>query len=452
MIGASPTSLSATVPAYLFQEYSDDDNLQAIFGAHNAFTQGYVDWFNQINLPVYTGLTGPLLDWVCTGLYGLPRPIIPTQAGPGIGLLESYPYNSLEFNQFFTAATQTFYTVSDDIYKRILTWQFFKGDGFNFTIPWLKRRVARFLIGQNGTSAPVGTQYVDGLALPANLSNLRVSSGTYVTQDGYVLSAAPNTPRVDWTSGSPELLVETASTNYVRYSSEIGGVFWTLTGGMEVLLGRSEILAPDQTPNATLLSETTSNTQHLVQTNGANNVGVGSVITHSVYAAPSAGSGTLFMISFGENSALFDVINGIASDPGGSVISTGIQPLANGWYRCWTTWLKSSSNEGFYLGAGAGAASTRIGNPANQIYVWGAQAEFGGMSSYIPSLNATVTRAQDVIAYPTWIDQTNAVSVQVLNGQVTIKITGFAALKPLFAAAIASGVLPLPAMYTYVVE
>ncbi|WP_258557194.1 hypothetical protein [Kluyvera ascorbata] len=39
---------------------------------------------------------------------------------------------------------------SDDLFKRIMTWNFYKGDGFYFTIPWLKRRVLRFLTGVDG--------------------------------------------------------------------------------------------------------------------------------------------------------------------------------------------------------------------------------------------------------------------------------------------------------------
>ncbi|STX01610.1 Uncharacterised protein [Kluyvera ascorbata] len=31
-----------------------------------------------------------------------------------------------------------------------MTWNFYKGDGFYFTIPWLKRRVLRFLTGVDG--------------------------------------------------------------------------------------------------------------------------------------------------------------------------------------------------------------------------------------------------------------------------------------------------------------
>lgn len=37
-----------------------------------------------------------------------------------------------------------------DVYKRILTWHLYKGDGFQFSTPWLKRRAHRFMNGVNG--------------------------------------------------------------------------------------------------------------------------------------------------------------------------------------------------------------------------------------------------------------------------------------------------------------
>ncbi|MGC9271932.1 MAG: hypothetical protein ACP5E6_17465, partial [Acidiphilium sp.] len=39
---------------------------------------------------------------------------------------------------------------SDDIYKRVLTWWLYRGDGQRFSIQWLRRRVARFIYGANG--------------------------------------------------------------------------------------------------------------------------------------------------------------------------------------------------------------------------------------------------------------------------------------------------------------
>ncbi|WMJ65680.1 hypothetical protein RBI80_00330 [Klebsiella variicola] len=49
-----------------------------------------------------------------------------------------------------------------------MTWNFYKGDGFYFSIPWIKRRILRFLLGVNGTDIlndqrwSISIQFVDG--------------------------------------------------------------------------------------------------------------------------------------------------------------------------------------------------------------------------------------------------------------------------------------------------
>ncbi len=119
--------VTKTIPSYLYALYQDDDDLQAFVAEQNNLTQSYVDWFNQIGLPIYTGplIVGYFLDWVSQGLYGYKRPV----------------------------------GMSDDILKRALTWHFYKGDGKYFDVRWLKRRIMRFLQGVNGTDQGTSTTY-----------------------------------------------------------------------------------------------------------------------------------------------------------------------------------------------------------------------------------------------------------------------------------------------------
>ncbi|EFS0967437.1 hypothetical protein HYB28_002684, partial [Salmonella enterica] len=49
--------------------------------------------------------------------------------------------------------------VPDDYFKRILTWNFYKGDGSHFCINWFKRRLARFIHGANGIDPPVQSTF-----------------------------------------------------------------------------------------------------------------------------------------------------------------------------------------------------------------------------------------------------------------------------------------------------
>lgn len=174
----SPTSVTKTIPSYLYFQYIDDQNLPALISSYNSLTQEYVDWFNEVNLPIYTGLQGDLLDWVGEGVYGVPRPSFGTTSINGvIGQIASVPYqgassgapnpnivNAISTTQVY--ATSTSFDTPDDIYKRVLTWFFYKGDGYDFSIPWLKKRIARFLFGDNGTD--VSIPFTDTISVTFN--------------------------------------------------------------------------------------------------------------------------------------------------------------------------------------------------------------------------------------------------------------------------------------------
>lgn len=153
------TTPANILPAYLYQEYNDDDNVRAFFTAYNILAQGYLDWFNTINLPIYTGLSSALLDWIAQGIYGLARPTISAGSVSIVGPLNTWAMNQIPLNESDTLGSVTLFTVSDDIFKRIITWHFFKGDGQQFCTTWLKRRIMRFLTGLNGTSPNIDNTY-----------------------------------------------------------------------------------------------------------------------------------------------------------------------------------------------------------------------------------------------------------------------------------------------------
>jgi hypothetical protein len=171
------TGLTTVIPSYLYQEYSDDDDLQGFVAAQNDMQQNFVDTFNALNLPIYPGplVAGKLLDWVGQGLYGMARPALSSGLPILMGPLNTYgpnwwfpmwdavpPSTSITFglNEIEMLSPQDVVVTDDDLYRRILTWHFYKGDGNYFNIRFLKRRVWRFLFGMNGTapeSIPPGT-------------------------------------------------------------------------------------------------------------------------------------------------------------------------------------------------------------------------------------------------------------------------------------------------------
>ena len=154
--------LTQTIPSYLFQEYADDADLQAFVSVFNTMAQEYVDWFNQVSLPVYTGplLTGTLLDWVAAGLYGIERPTL--------------------------AAT----AVSDDVFQRVISWHFFKADGKQFDVRWLKRRIMRFLAGRNGTDPGINQTYQISVRFAgAGVVDINVYTAIAITGPGAVYNS-----------------------------------------------------------------------------------------------------------------------------------------------------------------------------------------------------------------------------------------------------------------------
>ena len=169
--------LAAIIPAYPYEQYRDDENINSFFDAYNALAQPYLDWFNSINLPIYTGLSGTLLDWVAEGLYGIGRPTIAIVKTSGFGAFNTYTLNSIQFNASVTTGTATVFPATDDIFKRIITWNFYKNDGKIFTVKWLKRRIMRFLAGINGTDYD-GPTYQVSVTFPApNALNITLTNG-----------------------------------------------------------------------------------------------------------------------------------------------------------------------------------------------------------------------------------------------------------------------------------
>jgi hypothetical protein len=156
-----PTGRLITLLSYLYQEYSDDEDLQAFVDAQNQWQQDFTDTFNGLNLPYYVSarISGELLDWVGEGLYGYPRPYTSVGFFHRIGPYNTFAFETLEYNRLKKISSSNNVIGDDDTYKRCLTWHFYKGDGKYFNVRWLKRRVWRWIIGVNGAAPPIQDTY-----------------------------------------------------------------------------------------------------------------------------------------------------------------------------------------------------------------------------------------------------------------------------------------------------
>ena len=153
--------LTKIIPSYLYWQYNDDEDLQSFVTAYNGLAQQYLDSVNALDMPIYTVQSGALLDWFATGIYGYPRPVVQTGVFVNVGAYNTIPYDPLvvPYNANETTNNGTGYQLSDDEYKRYLTWCFYKGDGFVFNITWLKRRIKRFIQGVNGFAPAIDKTY-----------------------------------------------------------------------------------------------------------------------------------------------------------------------------------------------------------------------------------------------------------------------------------------------------
>lgn len=146
--------LQEIIPAYPYLQYQDDPNVVAFFTAYNQLAQGYLDWFNATPLPVYTSpnVTGALLDWIGNGIYGIPRPIFSNLTTSFHGAaLNGVPLNTIAINGSRVSSSGSAILATDDFYKRVITWLTYIGDGRVFNAMVLRKRIARFLYGINGT-------------------------------------------------------------------------------------------------------------------------------------------------------------------------------------------------------------------------------------------------------------------------------------------------------------
>jgi hypothetical protein len=179
LVPSEQTTLQNVIPAYVYEQYADDENVQAFFTAYNTLAQQYLDWFNETPLPIYTSpaISGLLLDWVGAGLYGIPRPSLSSGHLRTIGPFNTYAYNVLPLNTRKKISSQNYLVTTDDIYKRIITWNFGKGDGNEFSVNWLKRRVMRFLTQANGVWGNIDQTYPVSVQFVANNQvNITISS------------------------------------------------------------------------------------------------------------------------------------------------------------------------------------------------------------------------------------------------------------------------------------
>jgi hypothetical protein len=257
---------------------------------------------------------------------------------------------------------------------------------------------------------------------------------TYTRNNGGVYPA-----RFDYdpaTLAPKGILIEEQRVNLLLRSEEFDNAIWQKAAATATA---NATTAPDGTSTADKVVATATTAFH-----GTYQAPTGTVAsyTYSVYAKAAEYSKLQIANSTaGTWSATFDLATGATIATGGvSVLSSSIQSVGNGWYRCSIA----------FTGAAIPVAHAMIGYPntgatlnnfgvqytgdgTSGLFLWGAQLELGAFAtSYIPTVASTVTRTADqcsIVApmFAPWYNQSEGTFVMdaspVNNGCYALSAT-----------------------------
>lgn len=143
-------------PAYLYGQYNNDPDIQATRDAYNQEAQYIFNWLQTNPIADYRGdpISGPLLDFVAQGLYNMTRRVqVASTLGGVKGSFGDAAFGTSEFaGGTYQEPDSQAISLSDDQFRRAITWNIFSGDGWTFSTNWLRRRIARFIFGVDGAS------------------------------------------------------------------------------------------------------------------------------------------------------------------------------------------------------------------------------------------------------------------------------------------------------------
>lgn len=214
-------------------------------------------------------------------------------------------------------------------------------------------------------------------------------------------------PRVDYSSGSANILVEPQRTNLALYSEQLDNVYWVKTNST---VTANQVNSPSGALTADRLVDTATTGEHNIEkqitiTAGTNTFSIFAKKDNNRYfeigVVNAINSGARFIFDFDTKTITsFGAIGATVTYVGSSVVE-----LADGWFRLSLTYTSSTTTPFFVAGlsnspnVGTTNLVSYTGDGTKGVYIWGAQVETGvNATSYIPTTTATVTRNQDIIS------------------------------------------------------
>lgn len=223
---------------------------------------------------------------------------------------------------------------------------------------------------ERGIYALNGSYQSDLLSLPG-FSYSRTGAATAADLSNGVVNFAANAPR----RTNAGLLLETARTNYMRYSQDLDNAVWSPTG--TVTRTANHGLAPDGTTTATRVQQGPA----------------ASIIGNAAITAPTS---TPVVVSFWAKGVSAGHIIATRSGASGAAVP---HTLTTSWQRFTWAFTAHATTEVVQFANNGWGGGTSTAAATQDAHIWGVQFEPGTtVSSYIPTAGSALARGLDVAA------------------------------------------------------
>ena len=207
-----------------------------------------------------------------------------------------------------------------------------------------------------------------------------IESGSSTAKAGIL----ENEPRIDYSSGTPSLLLEPQRTNSATHSEYFGS--WS---AFRATITDNAATSPEGVSNAAVLTEDTTNNSHPLN----KTFSVSSGVEHTLTIFAKQGSRRyLALLALNGGSNIYYDLQEKTAGSGGSVEDYG-----NGWLRLIYTYTTNSTSAELYIQPSIdGSSAVYTGDGSNAVFLYGAQLESGSYpTSYIPTYGTSQTRGAD---------------------------------------------------------